>query len=61
MKIFSAVKTENFIVIILKIFFSQNIDCGYYGGSNEYSQSMFWNKNKKHRYTPVDPSFAVGL
>ena len=22
-------------------------------GSNEYPQSMFWNKNKKNRYTPV--------
>ena len=34
--------------------FAQNIDCGYTleppprrGGSNEYPQSMFWNKNKK--------------
>ena len=32
---------------------NQNIDCGYtleppsQGGSNEYPQSMFWNKNKK--------------
>ena len=43
--------------------FSQNIDCGYTlepprrGGSNEYPQSMFWNKNKKIRYTPASPSF----
>ena len=33
--------------------FAQNIDCGYTlepphrGGSKEYPQSMFWNKNKK--------------
>ena len=33
----------------------QNIDCGYSlepprrGGSNEYTQSMFWSKNKKNR------------
>ena len=36
-------------------FFDQNIDCGYMleplrrGGSNEYPQSIFWNKNKKNR------------
>ena len=30
--------------------FAQNIDWGY-------PQSMFWNKNKKHRYTPANPSF----
>ena len=39
---------------ILNIF-AQNIDCGYTleppcrGGSNEYTQSMFWIKNKKNR------------
>ena len=43
--------------------FAQNIDCEYTlepprrGGSNEYPQSMFWNKNKKNRHTPVSPSF----
>ena len=42
--------------------FAQNIDCGYTlelprrGGSKEYPQSMFWNKN---RYTPAYPSFTV--
>ena len=25
--------------------------------SKEYPQSMFWIKNKKKRYTPVNPSF----
>ena len=41
--------------------FAQNIDCGYTlepprrGGSNEYPQSMFWNKNKKNRYTTPPP------
>ena len=36
--------------------FAKNIDCGYTleplrrGGSNEYSQSMFWTKNKKNRH-----------
>ena len=52
--------------------FAQNIDCGYTleppgrgrepprrGGSNEYPQSMFWSKNKKNRYTPAYPSFAI--
>ena len=31
------------------------------GGSNEYLQSMFWIKNKKSRYIPVNPSFKVGF
>ena len=47
--------------------FAQNIYCGYTlklprrGGSNEYQQSLFWNKKKekKNRYTPVNPSFAL--
>ena len=46
---------ENFIGKILINFnmFAQNIDCGYTlepprrGGSNNYPQSMFWNKIKK--------------
>ena len=29
------------------------------GGSNEYPQCMFWVKNKKIRYTPANPSFAI--
>ena len=47
------------------LIFAQNIDCGYTlepprrGGSNEYPQSMFWSKNKKNRYTPTYPSFAI--
>ena len=47
------------------LIFAQNIDCGYTlepprrGGSNEYPQSMFWSKNKKNRYTPAYPIFAV--
>ena len=59
-------KNENFHRKIFDIFliFAQNIDCGYTleprrGGSNEYPQSMFWNKNKKNRYIPVYPSFSV--
>ena len=49
MEIFSAVKIENLIFQIL----AQNIDCGYMlepprqDTSNEYSQSIFWSKNKK--------------
>ena len=45
--------------------FAQNIDCGYTlepprgGGSNKYPQSMFWSKNKKNRYYPAYPSFAI--
>ena len=47
------------------LIFAQNIDCGYTlepprcGRSNEYPQSMFWGKNKKIRYTPAYPSFAI--
>ena len=64
---FIVVKNENFQWKIFDIFpiFAQNIDCGYTlepprrGGSNEYPQSMFWSKNKKNRYTPAYPSFAI--
>ena len=60
-------KNENFDWKNIDIFhiFAQNIDCGYMlepprrGGSNEYPQSMFWSKNKKNRYTPPYPSFAI--
>ena len=47
------------------LIFAQNIDCGYTlepprrGGSNEYPRAMFWSKNKKNRYTPAYPIFAV--
>ena len=34
------------------LIFAKNI-----GGSNEYPQSMFWSKNMKNTYTPVNPSF----
>ena len=62
-----ALKVENFQLINFDIFliFAQNIDCGYSlepprrGGSNEYPQSMFLSKNKKNRYTPAYPSFAI--
>ena len=67
MEIFEAVRIENFMGKFFKIFnvFAQNIDCGYMleqprrGGSKEYTQSMFWIKSKKHRYTPVNPSFTI--
>ena len=66
-EIFKVVKNENFQKKIFVIFllFAQNTDCGYTlepprrGGSNEYPQSMFWSKNKKIRYTPAYPSFAI--
>ena len=44
---------------------AQNIDCGYllelpwWGGSNEYPQSMFWAEIRNLMYTPVNPSFTV--
>ena len=64
---FKDCKNENFQRKFLGVFlsFAQNIDCGYTlepprrGGSNEYPQSMFWIKNKKIRYTPPYPSFAI--
>ena len=60
-------KNENFHWKNFDIFlvFAQNIDCGYTlepprrGGSNEYPQSTFWSKNKKNKYTPANPSFAI--
>ena len=66
-EIFKVVKNEKISVKKFDIFliFAQNIDCGYSlepprrGGSNEYPQSMFWSKNKKNRYTPAYPSFAI--
>ena len=42
---------------------AQNIDYGYSlemplrGGSNEYSQSMFWGRNKKNNVYPCKPQF----
>ena len=44
---------------------AQNIDCRYSlepprrGGSNEYPQSMFLNRNKKNNAYPVNPSFTI--
>ena len=66
-EIFKIVKNENFQWKKIDIFlsFAQNTDCGYTlephrrYGSNEYPQSMFWSKNKKNRYTPAYPSFAI--
>ena len=45
--------------------FAQTIDCGYMlelprrGGLDEYPQSIFWNKNTKNIYTPVNSSFTT--
>ena len=47
------------------LIFAQNIDGEYSlepprrGGSNEHPQSMFWSKNKKKKYIPAYPSFAI--
>ena len=44
---------------------AQNIDCGYAlepprrGGSNGYSQSMFWSEIRKIIYTHVNSSFTT--
>ena len=66
-EIFLALKIENLLPKVFDIFliFAQNIDCGHTlerrrrGGSNEYPKFMFWNKNKKKRYTPAYHSFAI--
>ena len=65
--IFHGCKNDNFQMKIFDIFliFAQNIDCGFTlelppgGGSKEYPQSMFWSKNKKKMYTPVNPSYTI--
>ena len=51
----SALKIENLIEKMWLILICLLIDCR--GGSNEYPQSMFWNKNKNNRYTPLKPQF----
>ena len=58
-------KTENFQIKISAIFHisAQNIDCGYSlepprrGGSNEYPQYMFLNRNKKNNVYPCKFQF----
>ena len=53
-------KTENFQIKISDIFhiYAQNINCGYFrGGSNEYPQSMFLNRNKKNNLHPCKAQF----
>ena len=58
-------KNENFQKRKSDIFIisAQNIDCGYplepplRGGSNEYPQSMFLNRNKKNNVYPCQPQF----
>ena len=58
-RFFSVAKNENFVrkFLIFFLSFAQNIDRR--GGSNEYPQSMFRSKNKKNRFTPAYPSFAM--
>ena len=44
---------------------AKNIDCGYLlepprrGGSNEYSQNLFLNRNKKNNVHPCKPHFLI--
>ena len=44
---------------------AQNFGCGYSlepprrGGSNEYTQSMFFSKIRKIMYTPINASFII--
>ena len=63
--IFHGCKNDNFQMKFFDIFliFAQNIDCGYTleppqrGGSNEYTQSIFWSKNKKKYVYPSKTHF----
>ena len=65
MKIFSRKILFFILFFFFLYFFLQNIHRGYMlepprqGGSNEYPQSMFISKNKKNRYTPPYPSYAI--
>ena len=60
-------KTESFQIKKSDIFHIsvQNIDCGYslepprQGGSIEYPQYMFLNRNKINNVYPVNPSFTI--
>ena len=50
---------KNFVIFHIS---AQNIDCGYSlepppGGSNEYPQSMFLDRNKKNNGYPCKPQF----
>ena len=64
--IFHGCKNVNYKNFFKNIFliFAQNIDCGYTldpphgSGSDEYTQSMLWSKNKKNVY-PVNPSYTI--
>ena len=55
-EIFIAIKNENFQQKKIDIFliFAPNIDCGYM-----LELPRFGAKNKKNRYTPAYPSFAI--
>ena len=59
MKLFSRKNFDLFLI------FAQNIHCEYTlelprrCSSNEYTQSKFWSKNKKNRYTPANPRFII--
>ena len=62
---FSPLKKENCQTKNSDIFHisAQNIDCGYSlepprrDGSNQYPQSMFFNRNKKNNVYPCKPQF----
>ena len=62
---FTTIEIENFQIKNPDIFHisAQNIDCGNSleppcrGGSNEYPQSMFLNRNKKNNVYPCKPQF----
>ena len=59
---FQLKKNENFVgkkIIFSITLFKTLIVPLRRGGSSEYPQSMFWNKNKKKRYIPVNPQFYM--
>ena len=52
-------------ILIFFIISAQKLDCGYSletprrGGSNEYPQSMFLNRNKKNNVPTINPCFTM--
>ena len=61
-----ALKIENFIgikliflIFMLKTLIVSTRKNRLGSGSNGYPLSMFWIKNKKNRYSPVNPSFPI--
>ena len=57
------IKTFSWKILVVFLFLLKKIDCGYslelpwWGGSNEYPQSMFLSRNEKNNEYPCKPQF----